>query len=91
MKLYLYISDPLEFLAGDYNYSLNISDRDDIWKDCVKVGSIDVDIDIDHKLIVEHAVDCINAAEQKELAEHSLKMDMLATQKNNLLCIEHKE
>ncbi len=91
MKLYLYITNADAFLNGDSSFHAAPEDHhaDNIpgW---FLAGSIDVELDVDNKKITQSALDSIDKAEQKEIAEHEIKMGMLKEKKANLLSITHQ-
>ncbi len=94
-KQYLYITFPESFANGNYGACFTISDCEDMsnseyCSDWINVGEIEFEVDIDNKTLVDKQVKAIEIAEQRERAEHQVKMDLLAEKKQNLLSIEHK-
>ena len=94
MKMYIYINEPVDFLAGDFENSLNLSSvepdlgrlRGGQWP-CA--GEVDVYFNVDRQTVTEVAVKAIEEAEQKERADHQYKMDLLKEQKQKCLSISH--
>ncbi len=93
IKQFVYITDIDSFLAGNYGNSFSLYDSGsmsdyDGWH---LVGDIVIDVNVNLETLTAEAVECIEKAEQKELAEHEVKMGLLDEKKQKLLCIEHKE
>jgi len=90
MKLYIYIIDADAFLRGDYGWSLKASDRPDIKATgYFLAGDVEVNLNVVNQTVTQFALDTIDKAEQQEIAEHQVKMDMLKEKKANLLSITH--
>ena len=94
MKLYLYITDVETYSTGEVFFrayaegSHETSWIPDSW---IFVGEIDdIDIDVDNKKVTQRAIDILEEAEQKEIAEHEVKMGILKEKKANLLSITHQ-
>ena len=92
MKIHIYITNAAEFLQGNYRWCFGISDADDINVDgWFLAGEVEVELDVNNETITQFAVNAIDKAEQEEIAEHQVKMDMLKEKKANLLSITHTE
>jgi len=89
MILYLYITRPDDYLRGEIRY--HASDEELSIEGWFLAGTVDFDTtNVDFGELTETAVDCIDKAEQKEIAEHEVKMGMLKEKKQNLLSITHQ-
>jgi hypothetical protein len=53
-------------------------------------GEIELDINVSGETVTAHVLECLDAEIEKEQADHSLKMDMLQTRKNELLALTHE-
>lgn len=92
MKLFIYAVNPDEFLRGDYRWSLTASDCGDFDNDgWVLVGEVDVELKADKKEIVQRVLDCLDAEEQRVKEEMNEKLAMIATKRQTLLALPHKE
>ncbi len=94
-KQYLYITAPESFAAGHYGGCFTLAADEDMsdseyCSNWINVGEIEFDFDINNKTLVDKQVKNIEMAEQKERAEHQVKMNVLAEKKQKLLSIEHK-
>jgi hypothetical protein len=83
---HIIITDPEEFLRGDYHSCFGLYDTNkclpDEWVDC---GKIEFEINVDTKTLIE-----IAAAEiDQEIAAASTLLTMLERRKNELLSLEH--
>ncbi len=93
MKLYLYISDPVEFAKDNCNGLIvrGIAPEDynmaDVWPFC---GECDFEFNFDKQGVIDLAVADIDTQEKEERARHQVRMDMLSGKKQQLLSIEHK-
>ena len=91
MKLYIYITNAGDYLSGNFDNCWYLSDRNNYMIDAwFLAGEVEVDINVDNKVITQFAVDAIDKAGQEEIAEHQVKMDMLKEKKAKLLSITHQ-
>ena len=90
IKQYIHICEPHNFLKGDYSACFNLFDTPNVCKTWIGCGEIELDINIDHDKWTAKVIDILDTEIEKESAEHSLKMDMLQTRKNELLAITHE-
>jgi hypothetical protein len=90
IKQQLYISNPDDFMRGNYATCIDITGIDFTMDSWVLCGEIEVNIDFDSTSLIAKIVTTIDAEIEKERAEHSLKMDMLQTRKDELLALTHE-
>jgi hypothetical protein len=91
------ISNSDEFLKGNYSTCLTLMDErmsklmsekgNDPYINC---GEIDLDINISGETVTAHVLKILDAEIEREQAEHSLKMDLLQTRKDELLALTHE-
>ena len=93
-KLYIYITEPEAFLAGDLGFSLRLTehsaDEHDYLNQYIFLGEIEVDIDVDNQTLVQAATAQIDREIKEVQGELQHKLDALETRKANLLSLEHK-
>ncbi len=95
IKQYLYITDPIAFSDGCRN-CLQLSQYDDLGvhgsytKEWIMAGEVEFDVDIDIDDVFVKAVEEIDHAEEKERAEHQVKMDILKEKRQKLLAISYE-
>ena len=91
MKMHLYITDADKFLAGNLEFSLSVSTRDDLacgtW---IAAGPIDIDIDIDELTIRQHAIKQIEQEETNLRAVMNGKLFDLDTRRQRLRALTHQ-
>ena len=96
VKLNLMIRNPDEFLKGDYGncFSLLQGDLVDVmtksdfhYIDC---GKIELDVTISGETVTAHVLKTLDDEIERENAEHSVKLDLLQTRKDELLAITHQ-
>ena len=93
VKQYVYIKDADAFIHGYHQNCFCIfsdTSMDGYEEKYFLAGEVEFEINVDDKTIRQSAVNSIEAAEEKERAEHQVKMDMLATKKANLLSLTHQ-
>lgn len=95
MKQYLYIINASNFLDNPDLATYALSSHSDMadseyCPNWILAGEVEFEINIGHKTVIQKAVECIEKAEQKETAEHEVKMGMLKEKKANLLSITHQ-
>ncbi len=93
MKLYLYISDPVQFAEGDgHGLAVRGTAPEDfcLANEWPLAGECDIELNLDKQGIIDIAVADIDTQEKEERARHQVKMDMLSEKKQQLLSIEHK-
>jgi hypothetical protein len=90
IKQYIHITDPSEFLRGDYHSCFTLFDSPNVHSKWIGAGEIELDINIDHDKAVTGVLKILDEEIETELAEHSLKMDLLQTRKNELLALTHE-
>ena len=89
MKLYAYITDPEDFLNGEYNWCFGLSAKPEIsaW---LRAGEIEVEFDLDEKQVRQIAVEQINAEMQVRRDDFTRGMGELEQRKQELLSITHQ-
>ena len=90
IKQYLHITDPGEFLRGDYHSCFALFDSPNVHSKWIDAGKIVLDLDVDRDAMTVQVIDTLDAEIEKEQAEHSLKMDLLNTRRNELLALTHE-
>ena len=94
MKLYLYIADHEDFLAGEYNWAFRVrTDREKTEKfspEFIYVTEIEIANDIDITDVTQAAVTAIDNEITETRARLQGKVNELETRKANLLSLEHK-
>jgi hypothetical protein len=90
IKQYIHITDPAEFLRGDYHSCFTLFDLPNQHSKWLDGGPIELDINIDHDKATATVIDALDKEIESERAEHSLKMDMLQTRKDELLALTHE-
>ena len=91
IKQYVFITDSDAFLNGSVG-CFSLSHRDDAMQDYgwFLCGEVEIDVKVDNDVVMQSAIDAIDAAEQKEIAAHEVKLGMLREKRANLLSITHK-
>ena len=90
-KLHVYIRNTADFLQGRYGFCFAVSDDETLEGDgWILAGDAEINITADVSEVTKQAVAAVEEAEQKERAGHELKMNMLATEKSNLLTLTHE-
>ena len=90
IKQHVVIVHPDWFLAGEYAMCFTLRGErlnEDKW---IYAGEVELDLDVDHADVTATVIKALDAEIEKERAEHSLKMDMLKTRKNELLALTHE-
>ena len=91
MQLHLYIRDTAEFLQGRFGFCFGVSSDEDLAGDgWILAGDAELNITVDGSEVTKKAVSAVEEAEQKEIAEHEVKMNMLKEKKANLLALTHE-
>jgi len=90
MKLFIYVTDVEEALKGDFNWSLTISSRDDFEdtvSSYVRVGEVDVDLDLDREALTKTAVDNLEEQITEVKAKTTAAITSLEARQQNLLAL----
>ena len=90
IKQHVVIAYPDRFLAGEYGLCFTLRGQkmtEDGW---IYAGEIELDLDVDHADVTATVIKTLDVEIKKERAEHSLKMDMLQTRKDELLALTHE-
>ena len=97
IKQHVMIAHPDDFLRGSYRSCFTLMDgtladrfTDKVDYKYIDCGEIDLDINVSGETVTAHVLEALDAEIEKERAEHSLKMDMLKTRKNELLALTHE-
>ena len=91
MKLYIYVTNPIEALKGDFNWCLNTSTRNDLGDhvDWFLVGETEVDLDLDFNKMSKIAADALDAKEKELTAKFTREIEVLKEERSKLLSIEY--
>lgn len=92
VKQYVLINRLDKFLAGNMDcFTLHDNtDMDGYDGRYFLCGEVEFDVDVDTKMLTQKAVEVIERELQEEMAQHQVRVDLLATKKANLLSITHQ-
>lgn len=95
MKLYIYISNPEEFLQGDYDFCFRATSMtpEKIARsvpEYIHAGTVEVEINVEDRAVRQVAKSIIDAEMRKVRGESEAKLEALEHRKQRLLAIEHK-
>ena len=91
MKIFIYITDMEEALRGDFAWSMNCSNRDDLadmgenkW---YLVGDVEVDLDLDRKKLTQLAIKNLDEQIKEIKATMTIAVTQLESRQQNLLAL----
>ena len=94
MKVYIYVTNPIEALKGNFEWCLSMSTRGDLGtsvdSDWTLVGETDIDIDLNHEKFSKIATDALDAKEKEITAKFTRDIAVLKEERSKLLSIEYK-
>ena len=94
MKLYIYTTDIEAALRGDFDWSLNLSTRNDLG-DAVDegwylIGEVEHAMDLDRDVLTKKAVSNLGEQIQKVKAASHVAVTQLETRQQNLLALTNE-
>ena len=92
MKVYIYVTNPIEALHGNFDWCLNISTRNDLGTtvdDWSLVGETDIDVNLDFNNLTQMATDALDAKEKELTAKFTREIEVLKEERSKLLSIEY--
>lgn len=87
IKQTLFITEPDEFLRGDYTQCLNLYGDDVAPKSWIDCGPIDIEIDLDLTDMTAKAVQAIDAQIERETGKWAARLALLKRRKQELLAL----
>jgi len=87
IKQFLYISNPIDFVKGKYDWCFNLSGRDLDDSDWINVGEIEIDVNIDMTECINLSIEAIDEKEKETREEFNTKIALLNQQRQELLCL----
>ena len=91
MKLYIYITNPEEYLAGEYRWCFSASAETGLaggtW---LLAGQVEVELDVDENKIRQIAVAEIEQEMEQRRSDFTHGMEQLEAKKQKLLSITHR-
>ena len=101
MKLFIYTTNIEEALRGNFEFSLNLSTRDDLvetgddWRligedDWTLIGEVEHAMDIDRDVLTQKAVSNLGEQIQKVKAASHAAVTQLETRQQNLLALTNE-
>ena len=93
IKQQLYITNPDEFMAGDYQACFNLFGDDDP-RPCdgwVAAGEVWLDVEIDRGEMAAKLISDLDKAAEEVKADAARKLEQIAAKKQELLAIEYRE
>ena len=90
IKQVLHITEPNDFLKGDYHSCFALFDKDVSFGDWIVVGEIELDVNVEPQALIDKTVAAIDAKAEKIRGEMSAKLAILEARKNELLAITHQ-
>ena len=93
MKLFIYTTNIEEALRGNFEFSLNLSTRDDLGEACddwCLIGEVEHAMDIDRDVLTKKAVSNLGEQIQKVKAASHAAVTQLETRQQNLLALTNE-
>ena len=90
LKLHLYITEPEDFMKGDYDWCFKVSSNDNLngggWISC---GEAELNISVDTGTVISKTVGALSKKIDEEKAVFSARLKSLEDRKANLLALTH--
>ncbi len=91
MKLHIYITDPVAFAKGDFQWCFAVYGKKIDWKSDLYAGSVEVKIDIDRQKVVRVAREALNAEEDRVRNKLNAELSRIEQARQELRAIPHLE
>ena len=93
-KLNIFCNLPAWVMKGEFGYSLRISSNETCRDygtetDLPLIWTGELDLDIDHKILTQYAIDSLDTQETEARAEFSEKLRLLEEERQTYLAITH--
>ena len=87
IKQTLHITNPEDFLRGDYDSCFGLYGRESAVNRWIICGEIEIDVDVDTGDVIQVVSDAIDV----EIGKHTAMLNVLERRKSELLCLTHEK
>lgn len=91
VKQYLYITNPQDFLRGDYSTSLTLTGYESVYSEWINCGQIELDVNVSKEELVKSTLSALEQQEILARQEFDKKIAILSDAKHELLAIGHDD
>lgn len=91
MKMHVYISDPIDFAKGQFDWCLTLLGKKLDHTSWIYAGEIDIEIDVDRQSVVLAAQKELDEQEQKIRKEATEQLARIEQARAELLALPHLE
>ena len=89
VKQFLIMTDPNDFLRGEYNWTFSLFGAESTQDNHVNCGELEFEVNVDEKQVVSTVSKAIKQKIKDEIAEHAKRVVVLETRLNELLALEY--